>query len=154
MEHIDNMSRSFVTALETPVEKDFKETFNAGQIAHNDRIRDLDKIVVRVGTGSVIGRAKDASPHKRSTRVGITKFRRHPSAFQPQWDACVGAEPVDRECRASALPQEKAEELRNQRVNHSKKPLAEGILDADLCHVHTAAAVKVAATTPVVAVRR
>ncbi|HZT47227.1 MAG TPA: SDR family oxidoreductase [Hyphomicrobiaceae bacterium] len=133
--HIEDISRAFIAALEAPAEAVFNEAFNVGQTAHNYRIRDLARIVADVVPGCRIEFADDAGPDKRSYRVSFEKIRRALPAFQPKWDARMGAEQLYKAYTSAGLTLEEFEGPRYQRIGHIKKLLAEGIVDADLRHV-------------------
>src|SRR5262245_56245061 len=130
--HVEDISRAFIAALEGPVDAVFNEAFNVGQTAHNYRIRDLAEIVASVVPGCTIEFADDAGPDKRSYRVSFEKIRRKLPAFQPQWDARLGAEQLYRAYRVSGVTLEEFEGPRYQRISHIRKLLAEGILDSGL----------------------
>jgi nucleoside-diphosphate-sugar epimerase len=130
--HIEDISRAFIAALEAPTDNVFNEAFNVGQTAHNYRIRDLAEIVASVVPGCTIEFADDAGPDKRSYRVNFEKIGRKLPAFQPQWDARMGAEQLYRAYRSSGVTLEEFEGPRYQRIGHIKKLLAEGVLDDSL----------------------
>jgi len=130
--HIEDVSRAFIAAVEAPVDQVFNEAFNVGQTAHNYRIRDLAEIVAAVVPGCRIEFADDAGPDKRSYRVSFEKIRRKLPAFQPKWDARMGAEQLYKAYCSSGVTLEEFEGPRYQRIGHIKKLLADGTLDADL----------------------
>ena len=132
--HIEDISRAFIAALEAPADQVFNEAFNVGQTAHNYRIRDLAEIVAGVVPNCSVEFADDASPDKRSYRVGFEKIRRRLPAFKPQWDARLGAEQLYKAYRSSDLTLDEFEGPRYQRIGHINKLLAEGILDPELRH--------------------
>jgi len=133
--HIEDISRAFIAALEAPADVVFNEAFNVGQTAHNYRIRDLAEIVASVVPGCTIEFADDAGPDKRSYRVSFEKIRRRLPAFQPQWDARMGAEQLYGAYRSSGVTLAEFEGPRYQRIGHIKKLLADGVLDAELRQV-------------------
>jgi nucleoside-diphosphate-sugar epimerase len=130
--HIEDISRAFVVALEAPADEVFNEAFNVGQTAHNYRIRDLADIVASVVPGCTIEFAEDAGPDTRSYRVNFDKIRRKLPAFQPRWDARMGAEQLYKAYRLSELTLEEFEGPRYQRIGHVRKLLQEGVLDREL----------------------
>ena len=132
--HIEDISRAFIAALEAPADHVFNEAFNVGQTTHNYRIRDLAEIVAAVVPRCTIEFADDAGPDKRSYRVSFEKIRRKLTAFEPQWDARMGAEQLYKAYRSSGMTLGEFEGPRYQRISHIKKLLAEGILDAELRH--------------------
>jgi nucleoside-diphosphate-sugar epimerase len=132
--HIEDISRAFIAALEAPVEAVFNEAFNVGQTAHNYRIRDLAEIVSQIVPGCALAFAADAGPDKRSYRVSFEKIKRKLPAFQPQWDARMGAEQLYKAYRSSGVTLDEFEGPRYQRIGHIKKLLGERILKDDLRH--------------------
>jgi nucleoside-diphosphate-sugar epimerase len=134
--HVEDISRAFIAALDSPEHVVFNEAFNVGQTAHNYQIRDLAEIVAAVVPGSAIEFANDAGPDRRSYRVSFEKIRRKLPAFKPQWDAQAGAEQLYRTYHSSGLTLEEFEGPRYQRIGYIKKRLADGILDAELRHTH------------------
>ncbi len=132
--HIEDISRAFIAAVEAPADQVFNEAFNVGQTAHNYRILDLAEIVAAVVPGCTIEFADDAGPDKRSYRVSFEKIRRKLPAFQPKWDARMGAEQLYKAYCSSGLTLEEFEGPRYQRIGHIKRLLADGILDAELRH--------------------
>ena len=132
--HVEDISRAFIAALEAPVDQVFNEAFNVGQTAHNYRIRDLAEIVKDVVPGCTIEFAEDAGPDRRSYRVNFEKIGRKLPAFQPQWDARMGAGQLYKAYRGSGLTLAEFEGPRYQRISHIKKLLADHILDSKLRH--------------------
>ena len=132
--HIEDISRAFIAALEAPVEAVFNEAFNVGQTAHNYRIRDLAEIVSQIVPGCALAFAADAGPDKRSYRVNFEKIKRKLPAFQPRWDARMGAEQLYKAYRSSGVTLDEFEGPRYQRIGHIKKLLGESILKDDLRH--------------------
>jgi nucleoside-diphosphate-sugar epimerase len=132
--HIEDISRAFIAALESPEDEVFNEAFNVGQTAHNYRIRDLAEIVAGVVPGCTIEFAEDAGPDKRSYRVSFEKIARKLPAFRPRWNARMGAEQLYNAYRSTGLALEEFEGSEYQRIGHIKELLARGILDPGLRH--------------------
>jgi nucleoside-diphosphate-sugar epimerase len=132
--HIEDISRAFIAALEAPADEVRNEAFNVGQTAHNYQIRDLVEIVASVVPGCEVELAKDAGPDKRSYRVSFEKIRRKLSAFQPRWDAHMGARQLYTAYLSSGLTLEQFEGPQYQRIGHIKKLLTDRLLDSDLRH--------------------
>ena len=132
--HVEDISRAFIAALEAPSHDVINEAFNVGQTDHNYRIRDLAEIVAAVVPGCTIEFADDAGPDKRSYRVSFEKIRRKLPTFQPQWDACKGAEQLYKAFRQSGLTFEQFKGPHYSRIKRIKKLLAEGRLDTELRH--------------------
>ena len=130
--HIEDISRAFIAAMEASPDQVFNEAFNVGQTAHNYRIRDLAEIVAKVVPGCVTEFADDAGPDKRSYRVSFEKIHRQLPAFEPQWDARMGAEQLYKAYRTSGVTLKEFEGPRYQRIGHVKKLIADKIVDDDL----------------------
>lgn len=149
--HIEDISRAFISAMEAPADLVHNEAFNVGQTAHNYKIRDLAEIVASVVPGCQIEYAEGAGPDKRSYRVSFEKIRTRLPQFQPQWDARKGAEQLYAAYRQSDLTLAEFEGPRYQRISHIRKLLTDGILDADLRHLHSTRDVDAALATTSVA---
>jgi nucleoside-diphosphate-sugar epimerase len=134
--HIEDISRAFVAALEAPCEVVHNQAFNVGRNDQNYQVRDLAKIVEETVPGCRIDYASDASPDKRNYRVDFGKIERALPAFQPQWTARRGAEELLAAYREIGLVLEDFEGPRFKRIDHIKRMLAEGRLDASLRWTH------------------
>ena len=130
--HVEDLGRAFIAALEAPEDAVFNEAFNVGRTEHNYQIRDLARIVAETVPGCRLDFADDAGPDTRSYRVSFEKIRTRLPAFQPQWDARMGAAQLYAAYRSSGVTLEDFEGPRYQRIGHIRKLLSEGILDADL----------------------
>jgi nucleoside-diphosphate-sugar epimerase len=130
--HIEDISRTFIAALEAPADAVFNEAFNVGQTSHNSQIRDLAEVVADVVPGCEIEFANGAGPDTRSYCVSFEKIRGKLPQFKPQWDAKRGAEQLYKAYRTSGITLGEFEGPRYQRIGHINKLLADGILDDDL----------------------
>jgi nucleoside-diphosphate-sugar epimerase len=134
--HIEDISRAFVAALEAPREVVHNQAFNVGRNDQNYQVRDLAKIVEETVPGCRIEYATDASPDKRNYRVDFGKIARVLPGFQPQWTARRGAEELLAAYREIGLSLVDFEGPRYKRIDHIKRMLAEGRLDASLRWTH------------------
>jgi nucleoside-diphosphate-sugar epimerase len=132
--HIEDISRAFIAALESPEELVFNEAFNVGRTEHNYRIRDIALVVADVVPGCRVEFAPGASPDTRSYRVNFDKIARVLPAFKPRFDARRGAEQLYAAYRKSNLALEEFEGPRYQRISHIQKLIADGVLADDLRH--------------------
>src|SRR4029077_3168698 len=89
--HIEDISRAFLAVLEAPREMVHDQAFNVGRTSENYRIRELAEIVAETVPGCEITYAKDAGPDLRCSRVTWGKSERVLPAYQPQWNARLGA---------------------------------------------------------------
>jgi nucleoside-diphosphate-sugar epimerase len=135
--HIEDISRAFIAALDASAKEAWNDAFNVGQTDPNYGIRDLAEIVAERVPGCKIEFAADTGPDKRSYRVSFEKIRRKLPAFEPRWDARMGAEQLYRAYQSSSLTLEEFEGPRYQRIAHIEKLLADGVLDAHLRHTQS-----------------
>jgi nucleoside-diphosphate-sugar epimerase len=130
--HIEDISRAFAAVLAVPREVVHNQALNVGKIDENYRIRDLAEIVREVVPGSEIEYARDGGPDARSYRVDFGKIARLLPDFQPQWDARRGAAELYAAYRAAGLSLEDGEGPRFKRIDHLKRLLSIGSVDATL----------------------
>jgi nucleoside-diphosphate-sugar epimerase len=134
--HIEDIARAFLAVLDAPPAVVHNQAFNVGQTTENYRIRDLAEIVRDVVPGSRIEYAQDGGPDPRCYRVDFGKIERLLPAFKPQWTARRGAEELYAAYRGAGLALEDCEGPRFKRIDHLKRLLASGRVDASLRHVH------------------
>jgi nucleoside-diphosphate-sugar epimerase len=130
--HIEDISRAFLAALAAPREVVHNQALNVGQTEENYRIRELADIVQEVVPGSYIDYAKDGGPDPRCYRVDFSKIQRLLPDFKPQWNARRGAEELYTAYREGELVIDDCEGPRFKRIDHLKRLLATGRLDAAL----------------------
>jgi nucleoside-diphosphate-sugar epimerase len=130
--HIEDISRAFLAVLSAPRETVHNQALNVGQTEENYRIRELADIVRDVVPGSRVDYAEDGGPDPRCYRVDFAKIHRLLPEFKPQWNARRGAEELYAAYRRAGLALEDYEGPRFKRIDHLKKLLAAGRLDATL----------------------
>jgi nucleoside-diphosphate-sugar epimerase len=130
--HIEDISRAFMAALESPREKVHNVALNVGRSEENYQIRDLAKIVMETVPGCSIDYAADAGPDTRCYRVNFSKIANVLPNFSPQWNARLGAQELYESYRKIDLRLEDFEGPRYQRIGHIKQLLASATLDASL----------------------
>jgi nucleoside-diphosphate-sugar epimerase len=130
--HIEDISRAFLAALEAPRELVHDQAFNVGRTAENYRIRELAEIVAETVPGCEITYAPDAGPDKRCYRVDCGKIERVLPAYQPQWNARLGARELYDAYRKAGLTKEDFLGPRYIRLKRIQELQAEGRLDAAL----------------------
>jgi nucleoside-diphosphate-sugar epimerase len=130
--HIEDISRAFLAALAAPREVVHNQALNVGQTEENYRVRQLAEIVQEVVPGSSIEYAKDGGPDSRCYRVDFGKIYRLLPDFKPQWNARRGAEELYAAYRSTGLVLEDCEGPRFKRIDHLKRLLASGRVDAML----------------------
>ena len=130
--HIEDISRAFITILETPREIIHNQAFNVGINAENYRIRDLADIVKETVPGCRVEYAPDAEPDKRTYRVDFSKIAATLPEFKPQWTARRGAEQLYAAFCQHGLKLEEFEGPRYKRIDHIKQLLGSTELDTTL----------------------
>ncbi|HZS33535.1 MAG TPA: SDR family oxidoreductase [Methylomirabilota bacterium] len=130
--HVEDIGRAFLAALAAPRERVHRQAFNVGATGENYRIRDLAEIVREVVPGSRIERAADGGPDPRCYRVDFGKIGRTLPEFEPRWDARRGAVELLAAYRRGRLAADDYEGPRFKRIDHLRRLLAAGCLDATL----------------------
>ena len=130
--HIEDIARAFLAVLAAPRNVVHNQALNVGQTSENYRIRELAEIVQDVVPGSRIEYAKDGGPDLRSYRVDFGKIQRLLPEFKPQWNARRGVEELYAAYRVGGLVIEDCEGPRFKRIDHLKRLLAAGRVDATL----------------------
>ena len=130
--HIEDISSSFLAALEAPREAIHNQAFNVGQTEENYSVRELAEIVRDVVPGSRIEYAEGGRPDARSYRVDFSKIRRVLPASKPKWTVRQGAEQLYSVYRGAGVVVEDFEGPRFKRIAHVKQLLASGRLDSTL----------------------
>jgi len=130
--HIEDISRAFLAALTAPREAIHNQALNVGQTEENYRIRDLAEIVRAIVPGSRVEYAEGGGPDPRCYRVDFGKIRRVLPEFKPQWNARRGAEELYDAYTRARLVLEDCEGPRFKRIDHLKRLLASGRVDASL----------------------
>ena len=130
--HIEDISRAFLAVLEAPLDVIHNRAFNVGRSEENYQIRDLAGIVEQTVPGCRVDFAEDAGPDTRCYRVNFGRITSALPDFQPRWDAKKGAKELYQAYRRVGLTIEEFEGPRYKRIDHIKRLLASGRLDANL----------------------
>jgi nucleoside-diphosphate-sugar epimerase len=130
--HVEDISRAFLALVDAPREMVHNQAYNIGSNEENYRIIELAKIVEKIVPGCRIEFAKDAGPDKRCYRVDFGKFLSAFPRSKPKWTAEAGAEQIHESYRRYGIRQEDFEGPRYKRIEHIKKLLSSGRLDANL----------------------
>ena len=130
--HIEDISRAFVTVLESPRHLVHNQAFNVGVNGDNHRIRDIAEIVRQTVPDCRVEFAANASPDKRCYRVDCGKLPQVLPAFKPQWNAKKGAKQLYEAYKQVGLKLEEFEGPRYQRIAHIKHLIENGQLDESL----------------------
>lgn len=130
--HIEDISRAFIAVLEAPRELVHNQAFNVGRNQDNYQIREIAEIVKETVPGCEIEYAKDGGPDKRCYRVDCNRIAQTLPEFQPQWDACKGAQELYEAYQKIGLTLEEFEGSKYQRIAHIRHLLSDGLLDQTL----------------------
>jgi nucleoside-diphosphate-sugar epimerase len=130
--HVEDISRAFLAVLEAPREVVHDQAFNVGRTGENYRIHELAEIVAETVPGCAITYAEDAGPDKRCYRVDCSKIERRLPAFQPQWDARLGARELYQAYLEAGLTAEEFLGARYIRLKRIQELQGEGRLDGAL----------------------
>ena len=130
--HIEDIARAFLAVLAAPRERVHNQAFNVGITEENYQIRQLAEIVAETVPGSRVDYAPASGPDGRSYRVDFGKIYRALPEFKPTWTARRGAQELYAAYQAVGLRLEEFEGPRYKRIDHVRRLLAEGRLDASL----------------------
>jgi len=132
MVHIEDICRAFLAVLEAPRELIHNQAFNVGITEENYQIRDMAEIVRQTVPGCHIEYSPDGGPDTRCYRVDFSKIKRTLPNFQPKWNLQLGAQELYKACKDADLKLEDFEGPRYKRIDHIRRLLATGQLDANL----------------------
>ena len=130
--HVEDIAAAYQAVLEAPREQVHDEAFNVGATGENYRVMRVAKLVEEVVPGAVITFAGGASPDKRNYRVNCDKLMRQVPAYRPRWTLRQGIEQVYAAYRDQGLTEEEFLGLRYLRLQHLKKLVQDGLVDAEL----------------------
>jgi nucleoside-diphosphate-sugar epimerase len=130
--HIADISRAFIAVLHAPREKVHNRAFNVGRNEDNYRIREIAQIVYETVPNSTIQFADNASPDTRNYRVDSSLIKNTLPEFQPAWDVRKGAQELYEAYKQIGLKLEDFEGPRYKRIDHIRKMIAAGRIDASL----------------------
>lgn len=133
--HIEDISRAFLAAMESPRERVHNLAVNIGRTDQNYQIRQLAEIVEKTVSGSRVEFAGGAEPDKRNYRVDFTLAEKVLPGFKPAWDIPKGAQELYEAYKKVRLTVEDFEGIRYKRIDHIKSLMAAGRLDNSLRRV-------------------
>lgn len=130
--HIEDISRAFAAALNSPKDLVHNQVFNVGINDENYQIRELAEIVRDTVPNCRIEYSKDAGPDKRSYKVDFNKIAQTLQDFKPQWNARLGAKQLYDSYKKVEFSLEEFEGPRYRRIKHLEQNLSNGRLDKTL----------------------
>ena len=130
--HAEDIARAFKAVIEAPPSQVSGEVFNVGQTRENFRVREVADLVARIVPGATVTYEGSASPDLRNYRVDCDKIRRQLPTFQPAWTLQQGVEQLYAAYAAAGLQKDDFFSHRYFRIDHIKRRLQAGDLDARL----------------------
>ncbi len=135
--HIEDISRSYIAALQAPRELIHNEAFNVGTTTENYQIREIAEMVKEVVPGCEVDFAPDAGPDKRNYRVDCNKIAHVLHDYKPQWTARRGIEQLYESYKQTGLTLEEFEGPKYMRIAHIKSLVDQEQLDKSLRWIET-----------------
>jgi nucleoside-diphosphate-sugar epimerase len=135
--HIEDISRAFITALNTSRDLVHNQIFNVGITEENYQIRELAEIAKNTVPNAQIKYAKGAEPDKRSYRVDFSKIAETLPKFKPQWNARLGAKQLYDAYKKVGINLEEFEGPRYRRITYLENSVNAGTLDKTLRRVES-----------------
>jgi nucleoside-diphosphate-sugar epimerase len=130
--HIEDISTAFVAVLRAPREVIHNQAFNVGLNSENYQVRDLANIVLEVVPNARVDYAPGGEPDLRCYRADFSKIARALPEWKPAWNVRRGAVQCYEAYKRYGIKLEDFEGQRYRRIDHIKKLLATGRLDASL----------------------
>jgi len=130
--HIEDISRAFISVLNSSRDLIHNQIFNVGQTTENFRTLELAEIVKDTVPSSKIQFAPGAEPDKRSYRVDFGKIANTLTSFKPQWTARRGAQQLYDAFKNFGLTVDEIEGPKYRRLSQLEKLIKAGDLDKTL----------------------
>jgi len=128
--HIEDISRAFLAALETPRDAIHNQAFNIGSTSENYQIREIADMVREVVPGCSVRYLEGGGPDPRCYRVNCDKVSTALPGFRTQWTVRRGVEELYEAFRSNALTSKAFEQY--FRLPQIQSHLQAGRLDAAL----------------------
>lgn len=130
--HVEDVSRAFLTVLESPLETVHNQAFNVGANHLNHQIRELAEIVVRAVPDCVLEMRPQAGADQRTYKADFSKFARTFPQFQFRYNAESGARQLAAQFRALGLTTNDLNDKRFTRLKWLRHLLEDDRLDGAL----------------------
>lgn len=130
--HIEDISRAFLSVLESPADLVSGEVYNVGKNEENYQIREVAEIVKDIVPNSEIKYVEGAEPDKRSYKVEFDKISKEISDFKPKWNVRLGASQLYEAYKKVELLVEDFEGPKYRRISNLKNSIKSGRLDKTL----------------------
>ncbi|MBN2604102.1 MAG: SDR family oxidoreductase [Candidatus Thermoplasmatota archaeon] len=130
--HIEDISRAFLAALDSPPDLIHNQIFNVGITEENYRVRELANIAKETVPNSKINFAKDADADKRSYRVDFSKIATKLPNYKPKWNAHLGAKQLYETYKKVGFNLNDFEGPRYRRISYLENAVSNGSFDNKL----------------------
>jgi len=128
--HIEDISRTFLSALEAPRELVHNQAFNVGRAEDNVQVRDIADIVCDAVPGSTIALAEGAGADQRNYKVDFAKLNDTFPALRLQWSVGDGVAELQRAYSDWGLTYEDFISSRFVRLRRIRELLDSGQIDS------------------------
>jgi nucleoside-diphosphate-sugar epimerase len=127
--HIEDISRSFLAALEAPRELVHDQAFNVGRPQDNVQVRDIADLVREAVPGSTISLAADAGPDLRNYRADFAKLNDTFAGLTLQWNVRDGINELVRAYAQHGLTYDDFVGSRFVRLRRIRELMSAGVID-------------------------
>jgi nucleoside-diphosphate-sugar epimerase len=127
--HIEDISRTFLAALEAPRELVHDEAFNVGRAEDNVQVRDVAEMVRAEVAGSVVSFAAGAGPDVRNYRVDFSKLNETFPELKLRWRVQDGVRELAAAYATYGLSKADFVSSRFVRLRRIKELLSAGAID-------------------------
>jgi nucleoside-diphosphate-sugar epimerase len=127
--HIEDISRTFLAALEAPRELVHDEAFNIGRPEDNVQVRDVAELVREAVPGSAVSYADGAGPDLRNYQVDFSKLNETFPGLKLRWRVRDGVEELAAAYAAHGLTYADCESSRFVRLRRIRELLSTGVID-------------------------
>jgi nucleoside-diphosphate-sugar epimerase len=136
--HIEDISRTFLAALEAPRELVHDEAFNVGRPEDNVQVKDIADLVRDAVPGSRVSLAENAGPDLRNYCVDFSKLAATFPDLNLRWRVRDGVDELVEAYAKHGLTYDDFTSARFVRLGRIRELLAEGLID-EMLRLHVAA---------------
>jgi nucleoside-diphosphate-sugar epimerase len=130
--HIEDISRAFLTVLESPRETIHDEAFNVGRSEDVVQVRDIAEMVREAVPGSTLSIAEGAGPDLRNYKVDFSKLNETFPELKLQWTVRKGVEELYDAYQRHGLTLDDFNSAQFVRLRRIQQLLGAGLVDGQL----------------------
>ena len=145
--HVEDISRAFLAALESPRDLVHNQAFNVGRSQDNVQIRDIAELVRDAIPGSKVSFADGAGPDIRSYRVDFSKLHDTFPGLSLRWTVRAGIDELARAYTEHGVTYDEFLSSRFVRLRRIRELLAAGVIDDELRRIAITTSSKSAVST-------